>query len=124
VVETLEREGVLLTFSDGDEPAPGLRVESAPGHRVGHAAIHVDGPNPILNLADSLHHLAHVRNPEWDREADSEPDLALATRRRLMADCATSGRRVVAAHIPGPGSYRIVAGEDGVLAPVRVEVEN
>jgi glyoxylase-like metal-dependent hydrolase (beta-lactamase superfamily II) len=111
VVETLDRGGVLTTYVDGDEVAPGVRVHDAPGHRIGHAVVSVgstDGPHgAFLHLCDALHHLAHVAEPEWDREADSEPVTALATRKELLRRCAAAGTRLVATHIPGPGAFRV-----------------
>lgn len=119
VVDVLERAARLTVFSDGDEVAPGVRVRDAPGHRVGHAVVEVeDDHDPFLHLADTLHHLEHVEHPDWDREADTEPDVALATRSALLARCAAEGIRAAACHIAGPGAFRVEVGPDDRLRGV------
>src|SRR5207248_287662 len=45
VVAILDAAGLLDGYDDGAEPAPGLRLRSAPGHRLGHS---------ILEVGDSL----------------------------------------------------------------------
>lgn len=120
VVELLTEQG-LDTFADGDVVAPGVRVRGAPGHRIGHAIVEVDDhASPLVHLCDALHNLAHVARPEWDRDADSEPDVALATRRSLLARLAATGARAVASHVEGPHAFRIETTADGALHAVAV----
>jgi glyoxylase-like metal-dependent hydrolase (beta-lactamase superfamily II) len=106
--ELLLATGRLVDVEDGYEVASGIALRSAPGHRAGHSVLYIDGENPLVHLADAVHHLAHVAHPEWDKEADSEPATALATRRRLLEEAANSGARLVASHIPGPRAFRVV----------------
>lgn len=113
VVEALRESGALREFDGDVELAPGVRARSAPGHRAGHSAVMIDGELPLFHLADSLHHLSHVEHPEWDREADSDPEVALATRTALLDECARTGVRIVATHIPGPNAYRIETRPEG-----------
>lgn len=125
VVDVLTAEGLLSTVVPGDEPVPGVRVLDAPGHRVGHVAIEVADPaDPLLHLCDALHNRAHVAHPEWDRDADSEPEVALATRRSLLAALAASGTRAVASHVDGPHAFRIEEDDDGALRAVSVITED
>ena len=64
LVAALERDGVLEPVASGHEFAPHLRLESAPGHRPGHAAVWIgDG---FVHGADILHVVEHVANPAWD----------------------------------------------------------
>jgi glyoxylase-like metal-dependent hydrolase (beta-lactamase superfamily II) len=108
IVGRLRTEGVLEEVEDGHEPAPGLHLREAPGHRAGHAVVEIAGDEPFTFLADALHHRLHVAHPEWDALADSDPELALATRRALLAEVAARGTRVAVAHVPGPRAFRVV----------------
>jgi glyoxylase-like metal-dependent hydrolase (beta-lactamase superfamily II) len=118
-LDILLAAGALATFEPGEELAPGVRALDAPGHRVGHVAIEVvDGANPLLHLCDALHHLSHVEHPAWDRNADSEPEVALGTRVALLDRLAAEGLRAVASHIPGPHAFRVVREGDGALRAV------
>ena len=89
-----------MPADDGHEVAPGIVLRVAPGHRLGHSIVLVDGDEPFVHLADAIHHLAHVAHPEWDNAADSDVATALATRRRLLAYAADTGSRLVASHVP------------------------
>ena len=48
----------------GYEFAPHLRLESAPGHRPGHAAVWIG--DEFVHGGDILHVVEHVANPAWD----------------------------------------------------------
>lgn len=90
--------------------APGVELVDAPGHRVGHAVLLF---GDATYLADAIHHPAHVANPDWDREFDADPEVALATRRRLLAAVAGGGP-VACSHVAGWG--RVEADGAGGLA--------
>ena len=91
VIAALDRAGLVEGYEDGDEPAPGLRLRSAPGHRLGHS---------ILEIGESLVH--------WD----CEPEVALATRGTILIELAESGSKVATNHFASPG--RIERAGDGL----------
>jgi glyoxylase-like metal-dependent hydrolase (beta-lactamase superfamily II) len=98
---------------DGAEVAPGVRLVEAPGHRGGHACVEIaarDGGRVFL--ADVIHHPLHVAHPEWDREFDSDPEVALRTRRDWLERLAGTGVPCAASHIVGWGT--IEPGGDGL----------
>jgi glyoxylase-like metal-dependent hydrolase (beta-lactamase superfamily II) len=101
-------------MSDAIAPAG----QCAPGHRVGHMCVEVDGPHPFVHAADTFHNEAHVAHPDWDTSADEDPETALATRQRILAALADSGARAAITHMPGPYAFRIVR-DDGTLHPVQ-----
>jgi glyoxylase-like metal-dependent hydrolase (beta-lactamase superfamily II) len=107
LVAVLEEAGRLRTAADGAEVERDIRVDRLPGHRPGHMGVTIDDADPLMHLADTFHHPVHVEHPEWDSFADHDPELALRTRRRVIAGLARSGARVVLAHIPGPEASRI-----------------
>ena len=97
--------GRLAEVADGAEVVPGVRLVEAPGHRSGHACVEIDGRDGRhVFLADVIHHPAHVEHPEWDRAFDTDPEVALATRRRWLSRLAGSGIRCAASHIDGWGT--------------------
>jgi glyoxylase-like metal-dependent hydrolase (beta-lactamase superfamily II) len=101
IVAALEAAGSLVEYEDGAEPAPGIRLRSAPGHRAGHSIVEVG--DAFLYASDVFHHPLHVEHPEWDTAFDSDPELGLETRRALLAELADRGVTVAVAHIRGPG---------------------
>lgn len=116
----LREAGVRLDGAgDGAEPAPGLRLRTAPGHRAGHACVELSGEGErFVYLADAIHAREHVEHPEWDFLHDSEPEIALATRRGLIDELAGSSAIVACSHVDGLG--RIERAADGT--PVWVDV--
>jgi glyoxylase-like metal-dependent hydrolase (beta-lactamase superfamily II) len=103
----------LIEVADGAEVVPGVRVVEAPGHRQGHACVEIDASDGRrVFLADVIHHPAHVPHPEWDREFDSDPEVALRTRRDWLERLAGTGTPCAASHIVGWGT--IEPGGDGL----------
>jgi glyoxylase-like metal-dependent hydrolase (beta-lactamase superfamily II) len=101
IVSALSAAGTPVAFvEDGAEIVEGIRVRSAPGHRAGHAAVELtDAGERLVFLADVVHARVHVANPEWDFLHDSEPEVGLETRRRLLDELAGSGALVACSHV-------------------------
>ena len=74
--------------------------------------MHVDDSDPFVHAADAFHNLVHVAHPEWDTSSDQFPELALETRRRVIAELAASGARTVITHMQGPYPFRISSDGD------------
>jgi glyoxylase-like metal-dependent hydrolase (beta-lactamase superfamily II) len=107
VVEALDADGLLDGYDDGTQPAPGLRMRAAPGHRLGHSILDIG--DSLVHVADIVHHSVHVEHPEWDCTWDSEPGVALATRRAILVEVAECGSTVLTSHLPSPGRVERVA---------------
>jgi glyoxylase-like metal-dependent hydrolase (beta-lactamase superfamily II) len=101
VIAALDRAGLLEGYENGDEPAPGLRLRSAPGHRVGHSILEIGAS--LVHAVDIVHHPLQVEHPEWDRTWDAEPEVALATRRTILAELAERDSTVVTSHFASSG---------------------
>ena len=110
VIAALDRAGLVEGYEDGDEPASGLRLRSAPGHRVGHSILEIGAS--LVHAVDIVHHPLHVEHLEWDRTWDAEPEVALATRRTILTELAERGSTVVTSHFASPG--RIERAGDGL----------
>jgi glyoxylase-like metal-dependent hydrolase (beta-lactamase superfamily II) len=113
-VETALREApiAIATIPDRGEVVSGMRVHAAPGHREGHACVDVwDGGERFVYLADVIHHRQHVEHPEWDTLHDTDPELALATRRAWIDELAGSGALVACSHVDAVG--KIEHGAEG-----------
>jgi glyoxylase-like metal-dependent hydrolase (beta-lactamase superfamily II) len=108
VVAALDAVGLVQEYGDGDEPAPGLKLRSAPGHRTGHSILEVG--DTFVHAADVFHLPPHVEHPEWDTAFDADPELGLETRRALLAELAERGATVVVSHMDSPGRIRGEAG--------------
>lgn len=124
LIELLERSGRLDSVGDGDEIAEGVRVRSAPGHRIGHMCVHVAGDDPFVFAADTFHNVEHVAHPEWDTSSDSDDATALATRRRVLGELADSGARCAITHAAGPNAFRVERAGDGSFRAMEVRTRS
>ena len=102
-------EGLIDEYVDGAEPAPGIRLRRAPGHRTGHSIVEVG--DSFVYAADTFHHPLHVENPDWDTQFDSDPEVGIETRLALLDELADNGATTAVAHIAGFG--RIERAGDG-----------
>jgi glyoxylase-like metal-dependent hydrolase (beta-lactamase superfamily II) len=102
-------------YRDGQELAPGITAIDAAGHAPGHMAFALSsGDARMMLLSDSAHHPAlFVRNPDWSNLFDMDPEMARATRRRLL-DMAASEKMLIAGyHFPFPASGHVVREGNG-----------
>ena len=101
-------------FLPGDKLFDAIEIVDAPGHTPGHIAVLIgSGPARLLHLADTgHHHVLSFANPDWVYRFDSQPKLAVDTRRRLFGRAATERLRVFGAHFPFPGLGHVRAAGD------------
>jgi glyoxylase-like metal-dependent hydrolase (beta-lactamase superfamily II) len=92
-------------IAPGDRLFDAIEIVDAPGHTPGHIAMLIgSGPTRLLHLADAgHHHVLSFANPDWVYRFDSQPKLAVATRRRIFGRAAAERLRVFGAHLPFPG---------------------
>jgi glyoxylase-like metal-dependent hydrolase (beta-lactamase superfamily II) len=97
------------------ELVPGVRVISAPGHTPGHLGLLVaSGDERLLHLSDAVgHYVLSLEHPEWFFGADVDPELAVATRWRMLDRPPSPAPWRMAYHFPLPSLGRVAkTGED------------
>ncbi|HET9629944.1 MAG TPA: MBL fold metallo-hydrolase [Novosphingobium sp.] len=97
---------------------PGLTVQPAHGHSVGHCALRVDcGPTRLWFTGDAFHHPLQVSDSRLALGGDDDLAMAIATRERLRETIAREGSFMMPAHFAAPhvgqvslegGEYRFV----------------
>jgi glyoxylase-like metal-dependent hydrolase (beta-lactamase superfamily II) len=93
----------------GDKLLGGLEIVDAPGHTPGHIALLVaSGNDQLLHFVDAAHHheitFAH---PDWAFFGDTQPEVAVQTRKRLLDRAAADKLRLFGAHMPFPSLGRV-----------------
>lgn len=116
--EGLERR----PFKGGDELAPGIVAVDAHGHAPGHMAFRVQsGSQGLLLISDAAHlPFLFVSNPDWSLRFDMDPEMARATRRRLLDEAAADRLMIAGYHwgFPNVGHVRQAGtGFDFLRAP-------
>jgi glyoxylase-like metal-dependent hydrolase (beta-lactamase superfamily II) len=94
----LEAAGVVERVPGEVELTDGVRLLPAPGHSPAHVAVEVGRNGGLLFAVDALLHPLQVEHPDWGRGLDHDPDLAIESRRLLLARAAERGHVVTGSH--------------------------
>lgn len=101
----------VVAAEPGAEIAPGVRTVAISGHTAGHQGVEVGtGKDAVRYVGDSVHHhVLSTARPEWQVAFDGGPGwggdraTATASRKALLEEAATSGRKLASPHFPFPG---------------------
>ena len=123
-LKALEKKWQFI--APGDPLLSGLEIVEAYGHTPGHLAFRfTSGNDQLLHLVDTAHHHAvSFGHPEWVLGFDVEPQVAIATRQKILDRVAADRTRIFAAHVPFPGLghlRRAGAGFEYVIEPWSVD---
>lgn len=92
---------------------PGLDVEFTPGHSPGHVVLRVKSAGEeALFIGDVAQHPFQVYRPDWNSNFCAAPELARATRRRVLGECADRELLMFPAHFANPYAVRVHRFED------------
>ncbi|WP_136635179.1 MBL fold metallo-hydrolase [Pseudooceanicola onchidii] len=111
-VNSLTAEGVdWQLMQEGFEVVPGVTVIDTPGHTPGHMSVLVtDGDNSLIALGDAMNHAwMNFAHPGWYNASDTDGELAVSTRRRLLDMAAADRIPVLGYHFPFPGVGHVMA---------------
>jgi glyoxylase-like metal-dependent hydrolase (beta-lactamase superfamily II) len=104
----IERSGLVELVEGDREIAPGLWMLHAPGESPGHSVVHLSsGSDSFYALGDLFHHACEVEHPSWSVPWVDQAAME-RSRRRFLAEAATSGATVVFSHEPFPPWGRII----------------
>ena len=93
-----------------------LDIIPAPGHSAGHVVFRLDsGGQQAVFIGDVFHHLLQVYYPQWNFPKNSDAEQARASRRQVLALCASSGALTLPGHVGAPFAGRIEAGAEGFV---------
>ena len=88
----------------GDDVVTGVRTTDTAGHTQGHMSLEISGSDGLIIGGDVLTHpLISFAHPEWHTIADHVPDLAVATRKRMLDRLASGKSKLIGFHLPYPG---------------------
>jgi glyoxylase-like metal-dependent hydrolase (beta-lactamase superfamily II) len=108
----------IMTLQDGQLFLPGVQAWLTPGHTPGHLAFLIDG-GACLTGDVAFHDPLSYLFPESRCTYDTDPEVGVTTRRRMLDRLATERLRVIGYHHPWPGlghverfrdSFRFIAG--------------
>ena len=109
-------EAGLAEFVSGvHRLTPGLVLEPAFGHTLGHQMLHlVSGTQRALFTGDCFHHPIQLTRPSIVFGDSDDLDQAIATRVRLVRIAADLNALIIPAHLPPPYAVRVWRTSDDV----------
>ena len=89
----------------GGEVAPGVELVPLPGHTPGHSGFRIGSGSDQLLIWTDVTHMADIQiaRPEVTIGFDVDPDMARATRKRVLDQVATDRIPVAGMHLNLPG---------------------
>lgn len=95
----------LKLIEDGQEILGCIKIHLAPGHTPGHLVCEVfSGTENLFHLADLVHSaILVIENPSWGFEGDTDFNLAVKSRIRVLNELAGARSRAFSYHLPWPG---------------------
>ena len=114
-INAINAEGVEWELMQaGHEVIPGVTVIDTPGHTPGHMSVLLtDGDQSLIALGDSMNHAwMNFAHPEWYNGSDTDGELAVTTRKKLLDMAAADRIPVLGYHFPFPGVGHVKAEGD------------
>lgn len=112
-------EDRITRVREGDEIVPGMSVVNMPGHTPGHISLELKGRDNLLVTGDACtNDVIFFAHPQWHFGFDTDTELALANRRKLLDRAASEKLKLLGYHWTYPGvgyaervgeAYRFVA---------------
>jgi glyoxylase-like metal-dependent hydrolase (beta-lactamase superfamily II) len=108
-------EAGLATMVETNERICGeISLVPTLGHTPGHVSVMIQSQGEqALITGDFMHHPCQIAHPEWGTTADSDPDQAIETRRRMFRRLAGTPVLIIGTHFAGATAGRLVADGDG-----------
>jgi glyoxylase-like metal-dependent hydrolase (beta-lactamase superfamily II) len=114
-VQPVVEAGLADLIAGSHRLSPGMVVEPAPGHTLGHQLLHLaSGESHALFTGDCFHHPIQLVEPSIPFGDAEDLPQAIATRIALAERAADLGALLIPAHLDAPHAVR-VRREDGTL---------
>jgi len=105
--------GLVELVSAGHMLGDHITLIPTPGHTPGHVSILLKcGDAEAVITGDAMHTTAQCWYPDWHFKYDTDVDLAVTSRRRLMEEASEANRKVLGSHFALPSVGWIVADGD------------
>jgi glyoxylase-like metal-dependent hydrolase (beta-lactamase superfamily II) len=107
-VDPVVNAGLVELIDDGDTILPGVTAQAVPGHTAGQLAFWLDSEGERgAFTADVFHQPMQIVRPDWNSCFCELPDVAIATRRKLLAEAADADAVLFPSHTGKPHAGRV-----------------
>ncbi|WP_371169063.1 MBL fold metallo-hydrolase [Aliiroseovarius sp. 2305UL8-7] len=105
-VNAINADGLEWTLlNDGDEVVPGVRMLASPGHTPGHMSVMIDSEGQqLIATGDALTNaFTNFAHPDWYNDTDVDPEMTVASRKKLLDMVVSDRIAMLGYHFPFPG---------------------
>jgi len=108
-IRPLMDAGRLEPLEGEQHIAEGISTFSVPGHTAGQLGLWIEHPEqPVLVAADALHYPMQVNRPEWLGTYDWNAEMAVESRKRVVAKATQSDALLCVTHYSTPGIGKVL----------------
>jgi len=108
--EPVVAAGQALLVDEGFTLDDTLSLELTPGHTPCHCCLHIrSGGQHAVITGDLMHHALQIHQPDWYTIFCTDPEQAVASRRRFLGDVADRDVKLLPIHFPHPTVGRVEA---------------
>ena len=94
--------------------APGIQLESTPGHTPGHVSIRIESQGEVaLITGDCVHHPCQITRTDWCSSADFDQSMGRETREGLLARTVDTDVLMIGTHFATPTAGHVRKLDDG-----------
>lgn len=110
-------EDRMELVSADDEVISGVGILETNGHTQGHISVELKkGSESLVVLGDAItDSIISFEYPEWQYGGDHLPDVAVATRKRLLDKLSASKAKIIGYHLPSPGIGLVARNGNGFV---------
>ena len=100
--------GLVDLVSTSETIAPGIRLESTPGHTPGHVSVLLEsrGEEAVIT-GDCIHHPCQITRTDWCSSADYDKGQGRATREKFLERLVETNVLVIGTHFATPTAGHI-----------------
>ena len=100
--------GLVDLVSTSETIAPGIRLESTPGHTPGHVSVFLESREEAAVITgDCIHHPCQITRTDWCSSADYDKDKGRATRENFLERLVETNVLVIGTHFATPTAGHI-----------------
>lgn len=108
--------GLAKIVADRHSICPGVEVEPAHGHTMGHSMLHVSSAaKEAYFVGDAFHHPLEMLEPDLDDNTSEDFGLLAASRKHIIRTCMGKGALIIPAHFSCPFGGHLRDREDGLV---------
>ena len=107
-------EDKISFVGDGEAVVEGVTAVMIVGHTMGQSGLLVESNGErLFHVADLMHYALQFQHVDWHLHVDSDGDLAVKSRRRILQQCADENLLMTICHTEFPAVGHVLQDGDG-----------